>query len=76
LDDQWNAEEANRMLRAVLAEIDAFADKLSPARAEALLDEFQQDIASAFLRQDLSAVKANCEDYRRRFRTLAEEDRV
>jgi hypothetical protein len=35
LDDQWNAEEANRMLRAVLAEIDALADKLSPARAEA-----------------------------------------
>ena len=74
MDDQWNAEEANRMLRAVLAEIDALADKLSPARAEALLDEFQQDIASAFLRQDLSAVKANCEDYRRRFRTLAEEE--
>src|ERR1700680_953586 len=62
------------MLRAVLAEIDALADKLSPARAEALLDEFQQDIASAFLRQDLSAVKANCEGYRRRFRTLAEEE--
>ena len=57
MDDQWNAEEANRMLRAVLTEIDASADKLSPARAEALLDEFQQDIASAFLRQDLSAVK-------------------
>ena len=74
MDDQWNAEEANRLLHAALAEIDALADKLSLARAEALLDEFQQDIASAFLRQDLSAVKANCEDYRRRFRRLAEEE--
>ena len=74
MDDQWKAEEANLMLRAVLAEIDALADKLSPARAEALLDEFQQDIASAFLSQDLSAVKANCKDYRRRFRRLAEEE--
>jgi hypothetical protein len=50
------------------------ADKLSPARAEALLDECQQDIASAFVRQDLSSLKANCEQYRRRFRTLAEEE--
>jgi hypothetical protein len=53
LDGQWNAKEAKGMLRAALTEIDALADKLSPVRAEALLDEFQQDIASAFLRQDL-----------------------
>ncbi|MGH7931548.1 MAG: hypothetical protein ACREQN_00120 [Candidatus Binataceae bacterium] len=74
LDDQWNAEEANRLLQAALAEIDALADKLSPARAEALLDEFERDVARAFLGRDLPAVRANCEEYERRFRRLAEEE--
>lgn len=74
MKDQWNAEEANRLLQASLAEIDALADKLSPARAEALLDEFERDVARAFLRQDLHAVRSNCEEYERRFRTLAEEE--
>jgi hypothetical protein len=74
LNDQWNAEEANRLLHAALAEIDALADKLSPARAEALLDEFKRDVAHAFIGRDLSAVKANCQEYERRFRTLAEEE--
>jgi hypothetical protein len=60
-------------LRAALAEIDALSDELSPARAEALLDEFERDVGSAFVRQDLPAVKATCEGYQRSFRTLAKE---
>jgi hypothetical protein len=52
----------------------SWGDKLSPARAEALLDEFEQEIGGAFLRQDRSAVMANCEEYARRFRALREEE--
>ena len=52
----------------VLAEIDELGDKLSPARAEALLDEFEREIGGAFWRQDMAAVMANCEEYARRFR--------
>jgi hypothetical protein len=44
-----------------------------PARAEALLDEFEHDISGAFLRQDMSTVMAHCVTYARRFRALAEE---
>jgi hypothetical protein len=73
LNDRWHGEEATGLLRATLAEIDALSDRLSPARAEALLDEFELDVGSAFLRQNLSAVKATCEGYERRFRALAEE---
>jgi hypothetical protein len=47
----------------VLAEIDELGDKLSPARAEALLDEFERAIGGALLRQDMAAVMANCEEY-------------
>jgi hypothetical protein len=36
---------ANQFLRAALIEIDELGDKLSPARAEALLDEFEHDIS-------------------------------
>jgi hypothetical protein len=65
--------QAFDLLRAALGEIDALSDGLSPVRAEALLNEFERVVGSAFLRQDLSAVKATCEGYRRRFRTLAKE---
>jgi len=58
LNGRWDHEEATGVLRAALAEIDALSDELSPARAEALLDEFERDVGSAFLRQDLPAVKA------------------
>jgi succinate dehydrogenase/fumarate reductase flavoprotein subunit len=71
--EKWNIARANQLLRAALAEIDELADKLSPARAEALLDEFEHDISGAFLLQDMSAVTAHCETYARRFRELGEE---
>jgi hypothetical protein len=32
----------------------------------------EHDISGAFLRQDMSAVMANCEKYGRRFRALGE----
>jgi hypothetical protein len=73
LNDRWDDEEATGLLRAALAEIDALSDELSPARAEALLDEFERDVGDAFLRQDLPTVKATCEGYQRSFRTLAKE---
>jgi hypothetical protein len=74
VDNEWNADQANQLLRVTLDEIEQFEDKLSPARAEALLDEFEHDICDAFLRRDLSAVMNNCEKYARRFRTLGEEE--
>ncbi len=74
LNDRWNEEEANRLLRAALAEIDALGEKLSPARAEALLDEFEQAVGRDFLRRNLSAVRLTCEEYERRFRTLSEDE--
>ena len=73
LNDRWDDEKVTGLLRASLTEIDALSDELSPARAEALLDEFERDVGSAFLRQDLPAVKVTCEGYQRRFRTLAKE---
>jgi hypothetical protein len=73
VDDLWNPEEANELLRAVLVEIEALAEQLSPARAEALLEEFEEDVGHAFLIQDMSAVKVVCELYERRFRALAGE---
>ena len=73
MNDRWDDEKGSRLLRAALAEIDALSDELSPTRAEALLDEFEWDVRSAFLRQDLPAVKTTCERYQRRFRTLAKE---
>ena len=74
MNERWDEEEANRLLRAALAEIDALGEKLSPARAEALLDEFEQTFGRAFVRHDLSAVKVTCEEYERRFRALSEDD--
>ena len=74
MDDKWNIEQAKQLLSAALAEIDELGDKLSPARAEALLDEFEHDVCGAFLRQDMSAVMANCEEYARRFRALGKEE--
>jgi hypothetical protein len=73
VNDPWNEEEAQQLLRAALAEIDALGDKLSPARAEALLDEFEQAVGRDFLRHNLSAVKLTCEEYERRFRALSED---
>ena len=74
LNDRWNEEEANRLLRAALAGIDALGEKLSPARAEALLDEFEQAVGRAFVRHDLSAVRVTCEEYERRFHALSEDE--
>jgi hypothetical protein len=71
--EKWNIARANQLLRASLSEIDELGDKLSPARAEALLDEFEHDISAAFLRRDMSAVMAHCDTYARRFRALGEE---
>ena len=42
LDDKWDADQANRLLRETLEGIGELEDKLSPARAEALLDEFER----------------------------------
>ena len=74
MDEKWNIERANQLLSAALAEVDELGDKLSPARAEALLDEFEHDISGAFLRRDMSAVMAHCEEYARRFRAVGEEE--
>jgi hypothetical protein len=46
--EKWNIAWANQLLRASLSEIDELGDKLAPARAEALLDEFERDINAAF----------------------------
>jgi hypothetical protein len=70
MDTLWNSEEANELLRTVLIEIEALAEQLSPARAGALLDEFEVDVGHAFLSQDMSAVKLVCELYEHRFRAL------
>jgi hypothetical protein len=74
VNEPWQEAEANRLLRAALAEIDAMGEELSPARAEALLDEFEQAVGRAFLRRDLSAVRVTCEEYERRFRALSEQE--
>ena len=73
MGEKWNIARANQLLRAALSEIDEFGDKLSRARAEALLDEFEHDINAAFLRRDMSAAIAHCDTYARRFRVLGEE---
>jgi hypothetical protein len=74
MDDEWNPDKANQLVRITLNEIEQLEEKLSPVRAEALLDEFEHDIHDAFLRQNLSAVRNNCEKYERRFRALGEEE--
>jgi hypothetical protein len=74
MDDGWNVDQANQFVRLALNEIEQLEEKLSPARAEALLDEFERDIHLAFLRRDLTAVLNISEEYVRRFRILGEED--
>jgi hypothetical protein len=73
LNYRWDDKEATEVLRTALAEIGTLSDWLSPARAEALLDEFELEVGSAFVRQNLLAVKATCTGYERRFHALAEE---
>jgi hypothetical protein len=73
LDDRWNIEEANRLVRNTLVEVDALAEQLIPARAEALLDEFERDIKNGFLLRSITVVNATCEQYGRRFRALLPE---
>ena len=74
MDDGWNANKANEFVRLALDEIERLGDKLSPARAEALLDEFERDIHLAFLREDLGAVMDISAEYSRRFRILDEDE--
>jgi hypothetical protein len=71
---EWNPDKANELVRLALSEIELLEEKLSPARAEALLDEFERAIHQAFLRRDLTAVTDTCEEYARRFRKLGEEE--
>jgi hypothetical protein len=71
---EWNSDKANQIVQLALREIEQLGEKLSPARAEALLDEFEHDIQRAFRRQDLAAVMSNCDEYARRFRLLGEEE--
>ncbi len=49
------------------------AEQLIPARAEALLDEFERDIRDGFLLRSITVVSATCEEYGRRFRALLQE---
>jgi hypothetical protein len=70
LDDEFNLEEANRLVRKALLEIDALAEQVSPARAKALLDEFERDIKDGFLLKSMPVVRATCQEYGRRFRAL------
>jgi len=56
-----------------LVEIDALAEQLIPARAEALLDEFERDIRDGFMLRSITVVGATCEEYGRRFRALLSE---
>ncbi|MGA2412342.1 MAG: hypothetical protein ABSG46_18405 [Candidatus Binataceae bacterium] len=74
MTNEWDAAKANQFLRIALDEIDALGDQLSPARAEALLDEFESAINNAFVLQSLPAVEALCADYTRRFRALGDDD--
>ena len=74
MDDSWNLLEANRVVSNALVEIDALAEQLIPARAEALLDEFERAIQRGFRLQMITIVTAMCEEYTRRFRALAAEE--
>jgi len=73
VDDGWSLEEANRLVRNTLVEIDALAEQIIPARAEALLDEFERDIKDGILLKSITVVSATCEEYGRRFRALVSE---
>ncbi len=71
--EQWDLKEANRLVGNALVEIEALAEQLIPARAEALLDEFERDIRDGFLLQSITVVSATCAEYGRRFRALIAE---
>jgi hypothetical protein len=71
LDNEFNLDEANRIVRDALVEIDALAEQIAPARSSALLDEFERDIRDGFLLKSMAVVKATCHEYVRRFRELA-----
>jgi len=49
-------EEANRLVRNALVEVDALAEQLIPARAEDLLDESERDIKDGFLLRNITVV--------------------
>jgi hypothetical protein len=70
VNDTWNIDEANRLVRNALVEIDAVAEQIIPARAEALLDEFERDIRDGFLLKSIAVVKATCGEYGRRCQAL------
>jgi hypothetical protein len=42
MNDEWNPDPENQLLRVTLDEIEGFEDKLSSACLVALLDEFEQ----------------------------------
>jgi hypothetical protein len=71
---EWNPDKANELVKLALSEIELLEEKLSPARAEALLDEFERAIHQSFVRRNLTAVADTCEEYARRFRKLGEEE--
>ena len=73
MDEQWDLKEANRLVGNALVEIEALAEQLIPARAEALLDEFERDIREGFLLQSITIITATCVEYGRRFRALIAE---
>jgi hypothetical protein len=56
-----------------VVEIDALAEQIIAARAEALRDEFERDIKDGFLLKSITVVRATCEEYGRRFRALVPE---
>jgi hypothetical protein len=73
VDEEWNLEEANRLVRNALVEIDALAERIEPGRAGPLLNEFERDIQDGILLKSLVVVRATCEEYGRRFRALIVE---
>ena len=74
MHDEWEIEEANRLVGVTLVEIGALAEQIIPAQAEALLDEFERDIKDGFLLKNLSVVRSTCEEYARRFRALVRDE--
>lgn len=71
MDNEFNLDEANRLVRNALVEIDALAEQIAPARSSALLDEFERDIRDGFMLKSMPVVAATCHEYVRRFRELA-----
>ena len=73
MDDEWKISEASRLVGDTLVEIGALAEQIIPARAEALLDEFERDIKDGFMLKSLTVVRATCAEYARRFRALVSD---